>query len=378
MGRDRNNVVDIVHQSKPVDTSETYDPSWVAGKTIIITGGASGFGEGFSRHWAANGANIIIGDINDTRGEALVEDMRKSTGSQHHHYIHCDVTNWQSQVDLFHTAIKLSPSGGIDSVVANAGITDGLTPFDDPKGLDADTPPKPNWKCFEVNMVGVMYTAHLAIYYLQRNPRSAKASPSQTPAGNTPDRHLLLLGSVASLAPIPGQIQYAISKHGVLGLFRSLRSTAFMNGIRVNMLCPYFIDTPIIPAVGRAILAGAAMGKPEDVVDAGTRFMADTRIVGRALAVGPKVKTDDDWQLLPKTSEEGKEIAVWEVYAHDFEEVGKWTSNAPSLCLVLIVSDAFTARFVRLLNRVEIVRGWAGWFTDILKAVGYGIGLIRR
>jgi NAD(P)-dependent dehydrogenase (short-subunit alcohol dehydrogenase family) len=160
------NIVDIIQQSQPVDTTKPYDPSWVAGKTILITGGASGFGEGFSRHWALNGANIVIGDINDARGEALVEEMRKSTENQHHHYVHCDVTNWQSQVDLFHTAIKLSPSGGIDSVVANAGIAEGKILFDQPKGLDADEPPKPNWKCFEVNMVGVMYTAHLAIFYL--------------------------------------------------------------------------------------------------------------------------------------------------------------------------------------------------------------------
>jgi hypothetical protein len=52
------------------------------------------------------------------------------------------------------------------------------------------------------------------------------------------------------------------------------------------MLCPYFIDTLIIPAGGRALLAGSAMGKPEDVIDAGSRLVADTTIVGRGLAVG--------------------------------------------------------------------------------------------
>ena len=56
-----------------------------------------------------------------------------------------------------------------------------------------------------------------------------------------------------------------------------------MHGIRVNMLCPYFIDTPIVPATVRVLLAGGAMGKPEDVVEAATRLTADTRIVGRSL-----------------------------------------------------------------------------------------------
>ena len=327
----------------------------MAGKTILITGGASGFGEGFFRKWAEHGANVIIGDISDAKGKALVEEVRTSTGNPNHHYLHCDVTNWQSQVDFFRTAVKLSPSGGIDSVVANAGITDPLpTQFDNPKNLDDEEPPKPNFKCFEVNLLGVMYTTHLAIFYLPRNPRSQMVTPSQTPCPNTPDRHLLLIGSVASIAPIPGQIQYAISKHGVLGLFRSLRSTtAFQHGIRVNMLCPYFIDTPLIPVGGRLLLAGGATGKPEDVVDAGTRLMADTKIIGRALVIGPKVRVDDDWQLVPQTSG-GKEVAVWEAFAHDFEEV-----------------DAFTARFVRMLNSVERIRGWAGWASDVVRAFAY-------
>ncbi len=98
------------------------------------------------------------------------------------------------------------------------------------------------------------------------------------------------------------------------------------------------------------------MGKPADVVDAGTRLMADDRIVGRALVVGPKVRIDEenDWQLLSKDSQEGTEKAVWECYAHDFEEV-----------------DAFTSRFVRMINQVERIRGWAGWMSDIVCAVTY-------
>ena len=91
---DRNNLVDIVRQSKPVDTSEPYDVTWVAGKTIVITGGASGFGEGFFRKWADAGANVVIGDVNIKRGERLVEEVRNKTGSKNHHFIHCDVTSW--------------------------------------------------------------------------------------------------------------------------------------------------------------------------------------------------------------------------------------------------------------------------------------------
>jgi hypothetical protein len=212
---------------------------------------------------------------------------------------------------------------------------------------------RPDFKCLEVNLTGVMYTAHLAFFYLPRNPRSNPANPSRTPAPDTPDRHLLLVGSVASLSGLPGQVQYCAAKHGVLGLFRSLRATAFLNGIRVNMLCPYYIDTPLIPAIGRLLLAGSAMGKPEDVVDAGTRLMADTRISGRALVIGPKVKLDEEWQLLSKDSD-AQDTAVWEAYADDLDQV-----------------EVFNARFVRMLNAVEKARGWAGWASDIAAAFAY-------
>lgn len=89
------------------------------------------------------------------------------------------------------------------------------------------------------------------------------------------------------------------------------------------MICPYFIDTPLIPVIARIGLAGGATGRPEDVVDAATRLMADTRIIGRALVIGPKVRKDDDWQLLSSDSTEARETGIYEAYADDFVEVGK-------------------------------------------------------
>jgi hypothetical protein len=89
------------------------------------------------------------------------------------------------------------------------------------------------------------------------------------------------------------------------------------------MLCPYFIDTPLLNAPGRLALAGGGTGKTEDVVEAGTRLMADTRICGRALAVGPKVKVNSQGEWLPAKSTVGKEKAIWECYGDDYEEVGK-------------------------------------------------------
>lgn len=232
MSEGPHNIIDLTRQSKPVDLSEPYDPAWVQGKTIVITGGASGFGAGFARKWAQHGANIIIADINEAQGKNVVEELRKT--SPHSHFVRCDVTNWQSQVELFKAAAKFSPHGGIDGVVANAGISHFGPPFNETGDLDVDAPPEPVMKVVDINLIGVLYTTKLAHFWLQRNPRSEKATPAVKPGGRyTPDRHLLLIGSVASIAPIQ-LTEYGVSKHAVLGLFRSLRMTAFVDGIRVN------------------------------------------------------------------------------------------------------------------------------------------------
>jgi NAD(P)-dependent dehydrogenase (short-subunit alcohol dehydrogenase family) len=201
--QDPNNVVDLIKQSPPIDTAIPYDPFWVDGKTIIITGGASGFGAAFARKWATYGANIIVSDISAEAGEQLVQDLRKETSNPNHHFIRCDVTNWQSQVDLFKTAVNLSPNKAIDAVVANAGIS-GVPGWDEPTGLDVEEPPEPNYKVVDINLRGVMYTTQLAIFWLKKN-KAIKMMPGNTPgSGYTPDRHILLVGSIASLLPIPG------------------------------------------------------------------------------------------------------------------------------------------------------------------------------
>ncbi|KAF2477039.1 NAD(P)-binding protein [Lindgomyces ingoldianus] len=356
------NLSDMIRQSPPVDLSKPYEAAWVKGKTIVITGGASGFGAGFVRHWAKYRAAIIIGDVNVEKGGALALEVQKETGNQHVHFVHCDVTDWQSQVNFFKEAVKLSPHGGIDTVVANAGIA-GDDPLQRPTGLNTAEPPKPDFKIMDVNCTGVMYTTHLALYWLFRNPGSTACSMDSHPL-YTRDRHLLFLGSVASLGPIPVQPQYGAAKHAVLGLFRSLRATSHMQGVRVNLLCPYFIDTPIVTAAARVALAGGAMGKVEDVVDAATRFVADSRILGRALVIGPKVNVkqheDGEWKLVTKDAPGSRQTAIWEAYADDWEE-----------------ADAFCRNIIGVLNAVQAARGWIGWAVDVVKAVGYSVGLAR-
>ena len=104
------------------------------------------------------------------------------------------------------------------------------------------------------------------------------------------------------------------------------------------------------------------MGKVEDVVDAGTRMVADSRILGRALVIGPKVtvkqQEDGQWALASKDAPGSTTTALWEPCADDWEDV-----------------DAFDRNFVKILNAFQYSRGWVGWAVDMVKAVGYAFGV---
>ncbi|KAF7508901.1 hypothetical protein GJ744_008610 [Endocarpon pusillum] len=290
-------------QSAPIDLTTSFDSSQISGSTILITGGASGLGAAFAHHWASLGANIIIGDVNQPLSERLIAGLRSQTSNSNHHFIPLDVTSWTSQLSFFEEAVRLSPTGGIDCVVANAGINlaeESLT-FEKPpdyhgqlvttsQGKKLAPPAPPQFKTVDVNLTGVLYSSHLAHAYLPLNPGSTKCNPNPHPGPATSfkseaankDRHLLLIASIAGLWPLPNQTLYSVSKHAVVGLFRSLRVTSpVRHGIRVNMLCPYFTATPILGTAGKVMLSGAALTEMRDVVAAATRLVADRTVVGR-------------------------------------------------------------------------------------------------
>ncbi|KAL2416430.1 hypothetical protein ABEF95_001390 [Exophiala dermatitidis] len=356
--------------STPADKTALH--ANLASKTILITGGASGFGATCFRSWASQGASVIIGDINSTLGTELVTTVHKETGNPNLHFIPLDVTSWSSQVKFFRRAAQLSPHGGIDCVVANAGVADANEnrEFEAPsreygnvddsiKGDgdgDAAVPPPPGLRTLDVNLYGVIYTTHLAMWYLPRNPGSTPCDPKASSGSR--DRHLLLVSSIAGLSGLPGQPLYAAAKHGVVGLFRTLRlTTPIKHGIRVNMINPYFVDTPILGPLGALVLAGGGMATIESVLEAATRLVADQSIIGRALAIGPKASVEQARAvgLVSDTAEMDTDgQAIWDVYAHDFEQ-----------------SDLFTRRIIAVTNLITQARGWTGMVGDVAGKASY-------
>lgn len=338
--------------SQEVDTTAPIPLESLKGRTVVITGGASGIGASIAIKVAENGGQAIIGDVNKNLAEEFVAYIRQSYKSDDHHFIPLDVTSWDSQTAFFKQAASLSTHGGIDAVVANAGIADPkehrsfLNPPDYSK---LENPKAPPYRTFQVNALGVLYTSDLALSYLSRNPQSDKCS--LTPSEGPRDRHLLLVSSIAGVAAVPNIPIYACAKHAVVGLFRSLRiSAAKITGVRVNLVCPYFVDTPILGPEGPLFMAGMGMASVSDVTDAAVRLIADKAIVGRSLMIVSRGTKEEvtaagiEWKEGDKHGN-----AVRDFAGFDFEQ-----------------TDVFTRRMIGITNLVSAAKGWVGWLADVV------------
>lgn len=91
-------------------------------------------------------------------------------------------------------------------------------------------PVKPNLRILEINLIGLVYTAKLAMHYFRRQPVDAAR-----------DRCLIIKGSIAAYADQPGSPQYNISKWGGRGFMHNLRRTAWTENIRVNFVAPWSV-----------------------------------------------------------------------------------------------------------------------------------------
>ncbi|KAJ5110040.1 hypothetical protein N7532_002685 [Penicillium argentinense] len=203
-------------------------------KSIVVTGGASGIGLGITRHFISQSdTHITILDINPATGKHTLEQLRAEFPSAGISFEECDVSSWESQAAVFKKIH--SEKGRIDIVFANAGITEkgSLLPVKD----DSEEPSKPNLATLNVNFVGCVYTVQLAIHYIAKNT-TTKSSKGL----------IVCTASNAGLYPFPMAPMYSATKHGVVGLVRSLSRTLAVERIRINALAPAVIETNIAPS----------------------------------------------------------------------------------------------------------------------------------
>ncbi|KAF2806029.1 short chain dehydrogenase reductase [Mytilinidion resinicola] len=284
----------------PLKIGPDLDLSNLPGKSVIVTGGASGLGRAYVEAFAKAGSFVTIADFNETAGKEVVQNLAGKA-----QFVKCDVRNWDDQVRVFEAAVEASPHKSCDIVIANAGIVgkDDLYTLQDPHG----PPVKPDLRIVEINLIGTIYTAKLAMHYMRRQPLESSR-----------DRCLIIKASIAAYIDNAGSPQYNISKFGARALMRNLRRTIWEENIRVNLVAPWYVRTPILGQKVQDYLDGQGVGfaLTEDAAKAMLKIASDTSVNGRALGIVPRVTAPEGYMDLDKDDyKEGDIVKTWQEIA---------------------------------------------------------------
>lgn len=255
---------------------KAVDPSALTGKSVLITGGASGIGALIATTLCEHGARVTIADINEQQGKTFVQELKLNGLSAN--LIATDVTQWTSQVQAFKSAIAFSGSNSVDIVVAAAGLpgADFISQKDESPTLDCDPPePRLAGPTFDVNIKGVYFTSKLAQHYF------ALPSTSSNTTKKTPRKSLVVISSLAGYLEL-NDADYTASKWAVRGIFRSIRSMMEDRGYRVNLIAPWVMDTPMSKSLADTCRQhGIPVGEAQSVADAVVQCAADDSICGQ-------------------------------------------------------------------------------------------------
>jgi len=186
--------------------------NWLEGRHALITGGGTGIGASAAAHLHAAGARV---SLTGRRLEPLQETAGRVSGTP----IQCDVTDRAQIAAAFDQARKAN--GPIEMLIVNAGTADSA-PF-------AKTT-RESWdRIIATNLTAAFDCAQAAIGDLLASENG----------------RLVFVASVASMRGVPYAAHYSASKHGLLGLMRSLAAEYAKTSLTVNAVCPGYVDTPM-------------------------------------------------------------------------------------------------------------------------------------
>ncbi|KAF9023969.1 NAD(P)-binding protein [Hymenopellis radicata] len=202
----------------------------VMGKVVLITGAANAIGRETAIRFAFYGAKLVIGDQDAFAASEIAREIQLVVGGTAV-WARCDVTIWDNVLELFELAVR--EYGVVDIVVANANVTE-VGRFTNIRLDDHARPLPPQLTTVDINLVGALYTTHLAQHYLSISRSTADL------------KSLVLLGSVASWQALPRACLYTATKHAVLGLMRSIYPVFSDLNIRIAVLHPFFAETDLL------------------------------------------------------------------------------------------------------------------------------------
>ena len=191
----------------------------IAGKVFIVTGGASGLGEGTVRMFVREGAKVVIADVQAERGQAVAGELGVDKAA----FVRCDVTDPSSVENAVNFSVETY--GGLHVLYNNAGVM--LSDDDNPVTTSVET----YQKTMDINVLGTMLGCKYAIPAMQQSGGGSIVN---------------VASFVAHMGAATPQVAYTASKGAVLAMTREIAVIYARQGIRCNALCPGPIMTPLL------------------------------------------------------------------------------------------------------------------------------------
>lgn len=188
-------------------------------RICIVTGAASGIGQGIARRFVAAGAKVAVADLKGDAAEATARDL-SARGPGSAIGVAMDVTD-EAQVNAGVQRV-VDEWGGVDVLVSNAGIQI-VHPIEDFPFAD--------WKrLLSIHLDGGFLTSKAVVPLMKQRGGGS----------------IIFMGSVHSREASPLKAAYVTAKHGLLGLARVIAKEGGPHGIRTNVICPGFVRTPLV------------------------------------------------------------------------------------------------------------------------------------
>ncbi len=253
----------------------------IKGATFIVTGGASGLGGGTARMLAANGANVVIADLQADKGEALAKEFGKAG-----RFVKCDVTSETDGKAVVDAALK--EFGGLQGLVNCAGIAIGEKTIgkEGPHSLASFA------KTININLIGTFNMIRLA----------ATAMAKQPPQESGERGVIICTASVAAFDGQIGQAAYSASKGGIVGMTLPIARDLARDGIRVLTIAPGIFETPMLhglpkeiqDSLGKQVPFPSRLGRPDEYA-ALAKAMIEIQMLN-----GEVVRLDGAIRMAPK------------------------------------------------------------------------------
>ncbi|MBC3784312.1 3-hydroxyacyl-CoA dehydrogenase [Spirosoma utsteinense] len=256
--------------------------------TAIVTGGASGLGEATVRMLAANGANVIILDLNEERGQALVQELGGTVRFQK-----TDVTNEADVQSAINLAIETF--GNLSIAVNCAGVVEARKTLGKVDGVYGAHSLAVFQKVIAVNLIGTFNVIRLAALAMEANPSGA--APFEGERGV-----IINTASVAAYDGQMGQAAYSASKGGIVGMTLPIARDLARSGIRVMSIAPGLFETPMMMSLpddarlslGQQVPFPSRLGRPAEYAQLVKSIVENPMLNGEvirldgAIRMGPK------------------------------------------------------------------------------------------